>query len=191
MTVRFRLLTVLPTLIALAGCAQQQQLPQVQQEIRQLNQRLQTLAEQAAALERQNTLNAHSSAGVYLLPAAKNYALVDSAIGRLSVSLSHVSQEASGTYAQLHIRLIDGGTLPNFRAHLDWGELDASGKPLTNGAQTQSFAVSQTLVPKWEAAIALRLTGLPPEQLGFIRLYDIEKVAGVAPQPSQISSPAH
>lgn len=97
MTVRFRLLTLLPPLIALAGCAHQQPLPQVQQEISQLNQRLQTLAEQAVALERQNTLNAHSSAGVYLLPAAKNYALVDSAIGRLSVSLSHVSQEASGT----------------------------------------------------------------------------------------------
>ncbi|MFP1867331.1 DUF3251 domain-containing protein [Lonsdalea quercina] len=190
MTVRFRLLTLLPPLIALAGCAHQQQLPQVQQEISQLNQRLQTLAEQAVALDRQNTLNAHSNAGVYLLPAAQNYALVDSAIGRLSVSLSHVSQEACGTYAQLHIRLLDGGTLPNIRAHLDWGELDASGKPLTDGAQTQSFAVTQTLLPKWEAAIALRLTGLSPEQLGFIRLYDIEKVAAPAPQTDHISPPA-
>ncbi|OSM98067.1 DUF3251 domain-containing protein [Lonsdalea populi] len=190
MTARFRLLTLLPTLIALAGCAQQQPLPQVQQEISQLNQRLQTLAKQAVALKRQNALNAHSDTGVYLLPAAKNYALVDSAIGRLSVSLSHVSQEASGTHAQLHIRLLDGGTLPNFRAHLDWGELDASGKPLTEGAQTQSFAVTQTLLPKWEAAIALRLTGLSPEQLGFIRLYDIEKAAAV-PRPNPMSSPAH
>ncbi|MFP1814329.1 DUF3251 domain-containing protein [Lonsdalea quercina] len=189
MTIRFRLLTMLPPLIALAGCAHQQQLPQVQQEISQLNQRLQTLAEQAVALERQNSLNAHSSAGVYLLPAAKNYALVDSAIGRLSVSLSQVSQEAE-TYAQLHIRRLDGGALPNFRAHLDWGLLDASGKPLTESAQTQSFTVTQTMLPKGEVTIALRLTGLSLEQLGFIRLYDIEKVSASAPQTDHISPPA-
>lgn len=97
----------------------------------QLNRQLQTLTAQALALEQQNTLNSHSTHGVYLLPSAKNSAILESNIGKLSISLSHIEPEANGTQALLHVRLLEGTALPAFHAQLDWGQLDpVSSKPL-------------------------------------------------------------
>lgn len=175
MTMRYPLLPFLSALLILAGCAQPRQVPRLQNEVGQLNRQLQTLTAQAVVLEQQNALNKQSTGGVYLLPAAQNSAVVQSAIGTLSVSLSHIEAEANGTQALLHIRTLDDAPLPAFRAQLDWGQLDpVSGKPLVADTQTQSFAVSSSLLPKTEAEIALRLSGLFPEQLGFIRLHRIE-----------------
>ncbi|MEM8266887.1 DUF3251 domain-containing protein, partial [Morganella morganii] len=61
------------------------------------------LTDQTTALERQNQLNQHSDNGVYLLPAARSAARLQSGIGELSVSLSHIKNEANGTQAQLHV----------------------------------------------------------------------------------------
>ncbi|PWC15002.1 hypothetical protein B4923_02900 [Brenneria roseae subsp. americana] len=182
MRTRYRMLAILPALFILAGCAQQRQMPKLQNQLNQLNHQLQTLTDQATALEQQNALNVQSTSGVYLLPAAQNNAILQSNIGKLSVSLSHVETEANGTRALLHIRTIDSARLPAFSAQLDWGQIDpVSGKPLTSDMQTQSFIVTPTLLPKAEAVIELRLSGLSPEQLGFIRLHHLEEVP--APPP--------
>lgn len=169
MTRRYRMLAVAPVLLLLAGCAEQRQMPQLQTEVAQLNQKLQALTDRATALERQNALNAHSAAGVYLLPAAQNQALLDSAIGRISVTLSQPTV--------LHIRAVDTAALPAFRAQLDWGPLDpVSGKPLTGDSHTQTITAPQGLTPQQEALIPLQLPGTTPEQLGFVRLYHVEAI---------------
>lgn len=190
MTTRYRMLPILPALFFLAGCAQQRQMPQLQNQLSQLNHRLQTLTDQATALEQQNALNAHSDAGVYLLPAAQNRAILQSIIGQLSVSLDHIETEANGTRALLHIRTLDSARLPAFGAHIDWGAIDpVSGKPLTNDVQTQAFRFLPPLLPKTEAVIELRLSGLPPEQLGFVRLYHIASEEQTPPPVASVDAP--
>ena len=125
-------------MLMLAGCSAPPQPPTLQREVGQLNRQLQTLTAQALALEQQNTLNSHSTHGVYLIPAAKNSAILQSNIGKLSVSLSHVEPEANGTQALLHVRLLEGTALPSFHAQLDWGQIDPiSNKPLQSDTQTQ------------------------------------------------------
>ncbi|MFC3394764.1 DUF3251 domain-containing protein [Brenneria rubrifaciens] len=182
MRTRYRMLAILAALFILTGCAQQRQMPTLQNQLKQLNQQLQTLTSQATALEQQNALNAQSISGVYLLPTAQSHAMLQSDIGKLSVSLSHIETEANGTRALLHIRTIDSSRLPAFSAQLDWGQIDpVSGKPLTRDSQTQSFTVTPTLLPKAAAAIELRLSGLSPEQLGFIRLHHLEEVSAQPP----------
>ncbi|MCL6326282.1 DUF3251 domain-containing protein [Pectobacterium polaris] len=182
MRTRYRVLTFLPALILLAGCAEQRQMPKLQNQIGQLNQQLQTLTDQATALERQNALNSQSTSGVYLLPAAQTSTVLESSIGRLNVSLRNIETEANGTSALLHIRTLDAKGLPAFGAQLDWGRLDpVSGKPLAGDTQTQSFVVSPTLLPKAEAIIELRLSGLPPEELGFVRLHQVQEIQSPPP----------
>ncbi|MEC5342360.1 DUF3251 domain-containing protein [Brenneria populi] len=190
MTTRYRMFVILPALLVLAGCAQQRQMPQLQNQVSQLNQRLQTLTDQAAALERQNALNAQSNAGVYLLPAAENRAILQSAIGRLSVSLANTEAEANGTRALLHIRTLDAARLPAFSARIDWGLIDpVSGKPLAGDMQTQAFRFLPPLLPKTEAVIELRLSGLSPEQLGFVRLHSIVGEEQTPPPVASVDAP--
>ncbi|RLM27872.1 hypothetical protein BIY29_01230 [Brenneria alni] len=190
MITRYPMLAILPALVFLAGCTQQRPLPQLQNQLGQLNQQLQTLTNQAAVLEQQNALNAHSTSGVYLLPAAQNSAVLQSSIGQLNVSISNVETEANGTRALLHIQTIDTAQLPAFSAQLDWGQIDpVSGRPLTSDVQTQAFIFSPSLLPKNQAVIELRLSGLSPEQLGFIRLHHILREEQAVPPVASSDAP--
>ncbi|WP_315708100.1 DUF3251 domain-containing protein [Brenneria uluponensis] len=173
MTIRYRLIFTLSAMALLAGCAQPQT-THVQNEIGQLNQKLRDLSDRAAALEQQNSLNANSTSGAYLLPAAKDSALIDSSIGRLSLSLSQIEPEANGTRALLVFRTLNDTALPAFSVQINWGPLDpVSGKPLDIDMQTLSLTVPQPLIPKPEVTVDVRLSDLSPEQLGFVRVHHI------------------
>lgn len=184
MTTSYRSLYAPLALLLLAGCAQQTnpKIPALKSEIGKLNQRLQYLNAQASALMQQNALNEQSTGGVYLYPAAQTGAQVDSDIGKLQVTLGTVETEANGARAFLRIRTTDGSTLPTFHAVVDWGQVDpASGKPLTADTLSQPIVVPASLLPKPEATIELRLSGLTPEQVGFVRLRDILRTSPETP----------
>ncbi|PWC18509.1 DUF3251 domain-containing protein [Brenneria corticis] len=190
MITRHPMLAILPALVFLAGCAQQRQVPQLQHQLGQLNQQLQTLTNQATALEQQNALNAQSTSGVYLLPSAQSRAILQSDIGQLGVSLSDIESEANGSRALLHIRALDAARLSAFSARLDWGQIDpVTGKPLPHDIQTQAFVFSPSLLPKDETVIELRLSGLSPEQLGFVRLHHVVGQERTPPPVAAIEAP--
>ncbi|QDX30815.1 SadB/YajI family lipoprotein [Dickeya poaceiphila] len=173
MTFYHRVIPMLSVMALLAGCAHPQP-PHVQNELGQIDQKLQDIANRAVALEQQNSLNANSTSGAYLLPAAHNRALLDSSIGTLSLELSKIEPEASGTRVLLTIRTMNTLSLPAFQATLDWGTLDpVSGKPLTGDMQTQLLRFPRSLTQVSEATTEVRLSGLTPEQLGFVRVHDV------------------
>ncbi|MGM3175005.1 DUF3251 domain-containing protein [Dickeya lacustris] len=172
-----RLIPILAALIVVTGCTKPPT-NRVQSELGQINQQLHTLADRAIALEQQNSLNASSTAGVYLLPAAQNRALLDSHIGHLSISLSKVEAEANGARALLTIRAMDAQALPAFQAMLDWGPLDpVSGKPLTGDTQTQTLVFPLAQPPASQLTVEVRLANLTPEQLGFIRFHTVRAMS--------------
>ena len=153
-------------------------MPQLRHQVAALNQKVSVLTDQTTALERQNLLNQHSDNGVYLLPAARSAARLQSSLGELSVSLSHIKSEANGTQAQLHVRILSQATLPPFNAVVEWGPLDeATGRPLTAEALSQPIASADSLLPKPGQDFELRFSGLTPEQLGYIRLHSLVSTA--------------
>nr|WP_312884976.1 DUF3251 domain-containing protein [Candidatus Sodalis endolongispinus] len=100
MTISYRAGYAVSALL-LTGCASQQeaQLPQLRSEVGHLNQRLQNLTNQATALVAQNEQNRQSTRGIYLYPAAKTAAEVQSEAGTLRVSVDQVEAEARGARA--------------------------------------------------------------------------------------------
>lgn len=177
MTIRYRQVCLLTAMILLAGCAQNREVPKLTNQVVELKQVLGELTEQATALERQNRLNQSSTSGVYLLPAANNAARLQSSVGELSLSLNYVKSEANGSQATLYVRTLSGQYLPGFTAMLEWGQLDpATGMPLTAQAQSQQIQSASSLLPKTEQIFELRLSGVTPAQLGYIRVHSIEPV---------------
>ncbi|QGU88690.1 DUF3251 domain-containing protein [Erwinia sorbitola] len=167
----------LGSLLLLAGCAStppQPKLTQLHNEVGKLTQQMRQLTSQAAALEQQGNLNSGSTQGAWLLPAAKTGVILKSQAGELKLSLSNVQPEANGTRAILHIRASGNAPLPAFTAQVEWGELDSTtSKPLTVNSQVQQIEVPATLLAKSEATVSLRLSNLPPEQLGYVRVHDV------------------
>ncbi|MGL9773623.1 MAG: DUF3251 domain-containing protein [Sodalis sp. (in: enterobacteria)] len=80
---------------------------------------------EAAALVAQNEQNRQSTRAIYLYPAAKTAAEVQSEAGTLRVSVDQVEAEASGSRAQLHIRSADSAALRPLHEIIDWGQVDA------------------------------------------------------------------
>ncbi len=178
--------------LLLTGCAGQPNanVPALKSEMGQLHQRLDYLNDQVSALMQQNALNAQSTSGVYIYPAAQSAAGIDSRIGKLQVSLDPVETEANGSRALLHIRTADNSPLTPFHAMVDWGQVDpASGKPLTADALSQPIAVPASLLPKSGATLELRLSGLAPEQVGFIRLHEIIEISPDSPPSPDAAKP--
>lgn len=177
MTTAYLRLSLASSLLLLAGCASTPPQPKINQlhnEVGKLSQEMRQLTTQASALEKQGHLNSGSTQGAWLLPAAKTGVVLKSQAGALKLSLSHIEAEANGTRAVLHIQTTDGAALPAFTAEVEWGELDAaSGKPLTVDSQAQQIQVDRALTGKSEATVSLRLSNLPPEQLGYVRVHDV------------------
>jgi len=175
---------LLPLVTLLASCAspQQPQINKLHNQVGKLNTEMRQLTQQATALTQQNMLNSNSNQGAWLLPSTNTAVELASQLGKVRLSLSHIESEANGTRAILHIRAAADNTLPAFTATVEWGELDpVTGKPLQANSQNQTFSVAASLLPRSEVTVPLRLSNVPPEQLGYVRVHDL--VMQTAPAP--------
>ncbi|MFS2222432.1 DUF3251 domain-containing protein [Pantoea sp. B65] len=181
-------LSMLTSLLLLTGCAtpQPSAVNKLHNEVGKLNQQMRQLTDQATVLEQQSQLNSGSAQGAWLLPGANTAVLLQSNAGELRLSLSHVEAEASGTRALLHIRAAGEQPLVPLTAKIEWGELDpTTGKPLSADSQSQEITLPASLLPKAEATVPLRLSGIQPEQLGYVRVHDVVPQVAVGPQAAQ------
>ncbi|PIF23099.1 Protein of unknown function [Candidatus Pantoea floridensis] len=169
------------SMLVLSGCSSTPVSPQVKelhQEVSQLNQQMRKLTNQATALEIQGQLNSQSTQGAWLLPQANTPVELQTQLGKLRLSLTQVAGEANGSRANLNIRATDDQPIPALRATVVWGEMDpASGKPLNAESLSQTIEVPASLMPRSTVTVPLRLSGLAPDQLGYVRVHDVERPA--------------
>jgi len=180
------------SLVTLSGCSSTASNPQVRelhQEVSQLNQQMQHLTTQAGALEIQGQLNSQLQQGAWLVPQANTPVALQTQLGTLRLTLSPVTAEASGSRATLTVRSMDDRPLPALHATVIWGELDpTTGKPLSSDSLSQTITVPASLLPQHSASVPLRLSGLTPEQLGYVRVHN---VSGDAPAQTSPAAPAN
>jgi len=164
--------------LLLAGCANPTQQPQLNilhHEVGKLNNQMQQLTAQASLLEQQNSLNGGAAQGAWLLPATHTAVVLQSQAGDLRLSLGSLQSDADGTRVMLHIHAVSDKPLPALSAQVEWGEADsATGKPLEASSQSQTLHLTDALLPGRDAAVSLSLKNVPPEQLGYVRIHDIQ-----------------
>lgn len=164
------------SLLSLPACAvQTADVSQVSKEINTLNRQIDQLSQQVIQLEQQNTLNAHSTKGIYLLPDANTPAYLKSQLGSLQMSLTNITADASGTRAMLRVRGDNQGPLPAFSALVVWGKMQGSGdnshevNPLTIPVSAPESSQTPS-----DVSLPLYMQGIQPNQLGFIRVHDVQ-----------------
>ncbi|MDH2067548.1 DUF3251 domain-containing protein [Pantoea sp. GD03673] len=181
------------SLVTLSGCSSTAGNPQVKelhQEVSQLNQQMQHLTTQASALEIQGQLNSQLQQGAWLVPQANTPVALHTQLGTLRLTLSPVTAEASGSRATLTVRSMDDRPLPALHATVIWGELDpATGKPLGGDSLSQTIDVPASLLPQHTATVPLRLSGLTPEQLGYVRVHNVSGDTSTQTSPAAPANP--
>ncbi|MEC5449416.1 DUF3251 domain-containing protein [Enterobacter hormaechei] len=178
MTRRYLKIVLVGSLFTLSACAQQSEVREMKQSVNTLNVAMDKLNKETVKITQQNALNAKSSNGVYLLPGANTPARLNSQIGTLKMSLVNVAANADGTRATLRIQGESNDPLPAFSGTVEWGQIQGTTESYqeVNVKNHLFTAPASTLAPS-DVDTPLQLSGLTPEQLGFIRIHDIQPAA--------------
>ncbi len=178
MTRRYLHVLLLGSLFSLSACAQQSEVRQMNQSISSLNTTMNKLNQETVKITQQNALNAKSTSGAYLLPGSNTPARLNSQIGTLRMSLVNVAPNADGTRATLRIQGESNDPLPAFSATVEWGQIQGTTDSFQElNVQTQLINAPASILAPSDVDIPLQLNGLTPDQLGFIRIHDIQPVA--------------
>ncbi|MGE0971629.1 DUF3251 domain-containing protein [Klebsiella sp. WOUb02] len=175
MTRRYLKLAIVGSLFTLSACAQQSEVRQMHQSVSTLSKEMTELSQQTVKITQQNALNAKSSSGVYLLPAAKTPARLNSQIGTLRMSLRDITPDGDGTRLTLRIQGESNDPLPAFSATVASGEISGTTESYREvNVHDQLISAPASVLAPSDVDIPLRLSGVTPERLGFVRIHDIQ-----------------
>ena len=170
----FRLL-LLGSLFSLSACVQQSEVRQMKHSVSTLNQEMTQLNKETVKITQQNRLNAKSSSGVYLLPGAKTPARLESQIGTLRMSLVNITPDTDGT--TLRIQGESNDPLPAFSGTVEYGQIQGTIDNFQEiNVQNQLINAPASVLAPSDVDIPLQLKGMSVDQLGFVRIHDIQPV---------------
>ena len=172
----FRLL-LLGSLFSLSACVQQSEVRQMKHGVSTLNQEMTQLNKETVKITQQNKLNAKSSSGVYLLPGAKTPARLESQIGTLRMSLVNITSDTDGTTLTLRIQGESNDPLPAFSGTVEYGQIQGTIDNFQEiNVQNQLINAPASVLAPSDVDIPLQLKGISVDQLGFVRIHDIQPV---------------
>lgn len=178
MTRRYLNILLVGGLFSLSACAQQSEVRQMNQSVSTLNQTMTKLNQETVKITQQNALNVKSTSGVYLLPGSNTPARLKSQIGTLKMSLVNVAPNADGTRATLRIQGESNDPLPAFSGTVEWGQIQGTTDNFQEvNVQNQLINAPASVLAPSDVDIPLQLNGITPDQLGFVRIHDIQPVA--------------
>lgn len=178
MTRRYLRILLVGSFFTLSACAQQHEVREMKESVSTLNTAMSKLNQETVKITQQNALNAKSSSGVYLLPGANTPARLKSQVGTLKMSLVHVAPNADGTRATLRIQGESNDPLPAFTGTVEWGQIQGTTESYQEvNVKNQLISAPASVLAPSDVDIPLQLSGITPEQLGFIRIHDIQPTA--------------
>jgi len=170
----FKLLFLVTPLL-LAACAPQSEVRQMHRSVSTLNKEMGKLQQETVKITQQNALNARSQSGAYLLPGANTPARLNSQLGMMKISLANVAADASGTLATLRIQGESSTPFPAFTGTIEWGQLQGTTENYQEvNVQNQQFSAPASILAPSDVSIPVKLNGITPDQLGFVRVHDIQ-----------------
>jgi len=178
MTRRYLRILLVGSFFTLSACAQQHEVREMKESVSTLNTAMSKLNQETVKITQQNALNAKSSSGVYLLPGANTPARLKSQVGTLKMSLVNVAPNADGTRATPRIQGESNNPLPAFTGTVEWGQIQGTTESYQEvNVKNQLISAPASVLAPSDVDIPLQLSGITPEQLGFIRIHDIQPTA--------------
>ncbi|MGK3328274.1 DUF3251 domain-containing protein [Escherichia fergusonii] len=157
---------------------QQSEVRQMKHSVSTLNKEMTQLNEETIKITQQNKLNAKSQSGVYLLPGSNTPARLESQIGTLRMSLMNISPATNGTALTLRIQGESSDPLPAFSGTFEYGQIQGTTENFQEvNVQNQLINAPASILAPSDVDIPLQLNGISPDQLGFVRIHDIQPVS--------------
>ncbi len=177
MTRRYLRILLVGSLFSLSACAQQSEVRQMHQSVSTLNKEMNQLNQETVKITQQNSLNVKSTRGVYLLPGSNTPARLNSQVGTLRMSLINIAPNAAGTRVTLRIQGESNDPLPAFSGTVEYGQIQGTTDNYQEvNVQNQLINAPASVLAPSDVDIPLQLNDITPDQLGFVRIHDIQPV---------------
>lgn len=108
-----------------------------------------------------------------LYPGTDGYSSIKSDLGVLTVILDNVKPYANGSQVTLRWGNILNTTIDGLNMKIDYGSVDNGGNIVNENAKSRDYKMSKSLLPGSWNNVDVVLEGVRPENLGFIRINDL------------------
>ena len=165
---------------AIAGCGSNQATPaadtaaliELKEEVRVLKEELASLKEQQDQTNFKLLLR-DFEAVAYLQPGDSGYSTVRYDLGVFTAQLSNVEPYANGSRVTLKLGNPLFSAISGVKAKVEWGRTDEKGAADNDSAKSKDITLSESLQPGAWTSTQIVLEGLPPTDLGFVRIRDV------------------
>jgi hypothetical protein len=106
----------------------------------------------------------------YLTPGDEGYSTVGFDLGTLTVQLTDVKPYANGSKVTLRFGNTLSSSINGLKATIDWGRVKAGGGPDNDSQKSKDASFVQTIRAGAWTAVSIVLEGVPPTELGFVRV---------------------
>lgn len=157
------------------GCASEADLGTLDKKLSDLKLEVQNLKATVDRIDRERSFDQLSrdfGKVAYLTPGSEGYSVIETDLGRITVQLIDVQPYANGSRVGLRFGNITDATIMGLSGTVEWGSVDKNGSPQNDQEQSREMKFGELRAGGWTSS-QLVLEGVPPAQLGFVRIRDI------------------
>ncbi len=169
--------------ILLTSCGQDSRVPPLETQVTKLESQVNNLDSKVTTLEAEvKQLNEQISMSkvfkdiegiAFMTPGTDGYSIIKSDLGSLTVSLTNIQPYANGSKVTLQFGNLTAATIDGLKTTLEWGSLDKDGLPNNQEAKSREVIFNESLPSGSWTNSQVVLEGIPPIELGFVRLRDV------------------
>lgn len=160
----------------LVGCDQSSKVNMLENKVLSLEKEIQNMQAEMESMKVKIVVNRvleDLEKNVYLTPGSDKYSIVKSDLGILTVSIENIVPYANGSKVTLQFGNLSSATIDGLKATLEWGAVDEKDLPDNEHAKSREISFNESLVSGAWTNSKVVLEGVPPQELGFVRLKNI------------------
>jgi hypothetical protein len=109
----------------------------------------------------------------YLTPGSDGYSVIRTDLGNLTIAIDDIKPYANGSKVRLNFGNVLVATINGLKMTIDWGRMSPIGGPDNQNQKSREITFSQPLLPGAWTKVEIVLEGIPPSDLGFVRVKDV------------------
>ena len=152
--------------------SQKVELSALRDELDRLRSEIASIKQQQSSLAFNNMLRDFEKVA-YLEPGDAGYSPIHFDIGVLTIQMADIKAYANGSKINLKIGNPLSSSINGLKAKLQWGRVNDEGGPINETAKSKDFTFTETLRSGAWTTIPVVLDGIPPAELGFVRVSEV------------------
>jgi hypothetical protein len=158
--------------LSLCACDGGEKAGQLEQRIAALESSNKALTEEVSSLRLQMRMSEWDKIA-FLKPGDEGYTALKFDLGTIVVKIVDVKAYANGSKISLQIGNLASARVDGLKTTLEWGKVDEKGLPENDKAKSRDVTFNEALPAGAWTISDLILDGIPPSELGFVRLKQV------------------